>query len=127
MKSPFVGVVMPKVLANLSCSAWRLDEPEQHSKKGEEANEDEENGDGDDRRMHSLLFQAGDWRERLTPHVANRPNVLPKRDQQCHDTASNQRQAQILRRMRKIGFAGAGRLFQVIKVLDDREPKTNQR
>ena len=70
---------------------------------------------------------SGDRRERSAPQVANRPPVLPKRNDERQDAARNQREPQIFRRGWKIGGAGAGDLLQVVEVLDDREAEADQR
>ena len=65
----------------------RLHEAQKHGKEGKQADANEEDGDGDNRRMHSLPFQSGNWGERSAPKVTNAPQVLPNRDEQRQDTA----------------------------------------
>ena len=75
------------------------------------------------RRLHSLLCHSGDWLERSAPQIANRPKVLPKRNDERQDAARNQREPQIFGRGRKIGGAGAGELLQVVKYWTIAKPK----
>src|SRR5262249_16420188 len=97
-----------RVLADPGCSAWRLSEPEQHGKEREKADEDEDNGDGGDRRLLSLLGHPRNRGERFTPQVTKRPPVLPNRNEERQDAARDQREPQVPRRLWKIGGAGPG-------------------
>ncbi len=89
--------------------ASRLREAEQHGKEGEKTDADEENGDRHDRRLHPLLGDAGDRRERFAPQITKAPPVLPNRNDERQDAARDQRQPQIFRRGWKISGAGSGR------------------
>ena len=51
--------------------------------------------------------------------------MLPERYNECENTAGDQRQSQILRRMRMFGGADPGHLLQGFKELDDRKAKTD--
>ena|ERR1700720_4372160 len=59
------------------------------------------------------------------PQVTNRRPMLPERYNECENTAGDQRQSQILRRMRMFGGADTGRLLQMLKELDDRKAKAD--
>ena len=70
--------------------AVELGEPEQDCKKGEQAYENQDNGDCNDRRLYSLLGRAGNWRERLAPEITNAPPVLPNRDGERQNLAATE-------------------------------------
>src|ERR1700730_1330522 len=114
-------------LLSLSLRPVWLREPQQDRKEGEYADKYEEDGDRHDGRLHSLIANAGEWFERFTPQIANRPPVLPNRNHERHDAAQNKRETQIFRRGRKIGGVGSADLLQVVDVLHDREPEADQR
>src|SRR6516165_7738790 len=107
-------------------SAVLLGEAEQHREEGEKADADEEDRDRHDRRLHTFRGDAGDWRERVAPQIADAPPVLPNRNHQRQDAARDQREPQIFRRGWKIAGAGSWRLLQMVEVLDDCETKADQ-
>src|SRR5439155_11795024 len=53
-----------------------LRKAQQHGKEREQAYQDENNGDRNDRRLLSLLGNAGEWRVRFAPQITNGPPVL---------------------------------------------------
>src|SRR6516162_5511242 len=111
----------------LAARRCRVGEAKQQGEKGEQADADQDNGDGDNRRLLSFFGNAGDRRIRFTPQIANAPPVLPNRNEERQDSAGDQRKPQISRCVWKIGGVGSGCLSQMFEVLDDREAEADQR
>src|SRR6201999_2159598 len=55
-------------------------ETHQHGEEGEQANEDEQDADSENRRVHRLLGRACDRRKGLVPQVMHAPPIFPNRD-----------------------------------------------
>src|SRR5712671_2973889 len=56
-----------------------------------------------------------------------RPMVLPNRNDKRQDAAENQREPEVVRRLRKIGRLGPGHAWQAIEELDDGKAEADQR
>src|SRR5690242_16374157 len=61
----------------------RLHQAQQHRKEGKYADQDQQDGNREDRRLQSLLGHPRKYGERSAPHVANRPQILPNRNDEC--------------------------------------------
>ena len=78
-------------------------------RKGEEANEEEGDCHRLERCLHSLILSFLRRRETSAPQISDRPMILPNRYDERQDSAGNQRQPQVVRRLRKIGRLAPGR------------------
>src|SRR5262245_31947065 len=125
--SPFVGSVWFNVLTGSPCELHvPLGETQQHGKKREEADEDEDDGDSYDRSSLPLLGNARKRRVRLAPQITDAPPVLPKGNGESQDATPDQCEPEIPWCVRKISSAGPGDLLQVAQILNDRETEADQ-
>ena len=120
-------LVSSEVFAGRGARSGRLDEAQQHGGEGNEADADEEDGNREDRRLHPLLSHPGDRGEGFAPQIANRPPVLPNRNQQAPGRRTRSARAPDTAARADSGRAGAGHLLQAVEELDDREAEADQR
>jgi hypothetical protein len=111
-----------KAIVNVSgngkaVSARASGEAQQHGEEGEQADQGEQDADRENRRVHSLPGHSGDRRKGSAPQVTNRPPVLPNRHDERQNSASNERETQIHRRLWKVGGVRFGRLLQAFEEL----------
>ncbi len=83
----------------------RLHGTKQNGKEREDADQNDGDRDRVKRCLAALLCHSGDCRETSAPQVTQRPVVLPNRDDKRQDAAENQRQPQVVRRLRNTGRA----------------------
>jgi hypothetical protein len=101
-------------------------ETHQHGEEGEQANEDEQDADSENRRVHRLLGHACDRRKGFLPQVMQPPPIFPNRDDKREHSAGDERKTQKDRRVRQIGGVRFRRLLQALEELDDGEAEADQ-
>src|ERR1700730_12712681 len=108
-------------IANLPWLVWRCraaapmpvrrQQPQHDGRNRAYPDQDQQDRNRDNRRLQPLLGHPGKYAERPAPKGTYRPPILPNRYDKRQNTAGDQRQPQILRRVRDTSGRDAGHLL----------------
>ena len=104
-----------------------LHEAQQNREEGERADEDEHDRGREERGVLPLRPHARDRRETSAPQVADRPLVLPEREDRGRHAAGDEPEPQVPRGIRKANVPGPGKVVEPLEELHDREAESDER